>query len=170
MSWVWTAMAVTVAVALGLALAAVVARIGPDAPSQAVEHEVPAQIDRADFARSECEWLVAVFSSSTCDACAGVLQRASVLESEHVSVVDVEVSDQPAIHDRYRITAVPTTIVADAQGVVVTSFLGPVSSTHLWAAVAEARQPGSVPQGCTEPLAAQPPVSERLDSEPGTET
>jgi hypothetical protein len=28
------------------------------------------------------------------------------------------------------------------------SFMGPVSSTHLWAAVAELRDPGSVPPGC----------------------
>jgi hypothetical protein len=44
--------------------------------------------------------------------------------------------------------AMPITCVADRGGDVVASFIGPVSSTHLWAAVAEARSPGSVPPGC----------------------
>jgi hypothetical protein len=40
--------------------------------------------------------------------------------------------------------------VADQDGSVRASFLGPVSSTHLWAAVAELREPGSVPPGCAD--------------------
>jgi hypothetical protein len=32
------------------------------------------------------------------------------------------------------------TLVVDDNGVVRTSFVGPVSATHLWAAVAEARE------------------------------
>ncbi len=38
--------------------------------------------------------------------------------------------------------------VADATGVVRASFLGPVTATDLWAAVAEAREPGSTPDEC----------------------
>ena len=41
-------------------------------------------------------------------------------------------------------------VIADAEGVVHRSFLGTVSATHLWAAVAEARDPGSAPPGCGE--------------------
>jgi hypothetical protein len=38
-------------------------------------------------------------------------------------------------------------VIADANGVVVKSFLGPMTATDLWAAVAEARDPGSTPVG-----------------------
>ena len=50
----------------------------------------------------------------------------------------------------HTITAVPTLVVADADGVVRASFLGPVTATDLWAAVAELREPGSVPPGCAD--------------------
>jgi hypothetical protein len=39
--------------------------------------------------------------------------------------------------------------VADAEGAVRASFVGPATATDLWAAVAELRDPGSVPPGCT---------------------
>jgi hypothetical protein len=42
---------------------------------------------------------------------------------------------------------VPTLVVADARGVAVAAFLGPMTATDLWAAVAEARDPGSSPTG-----------------------
>jgi hypothetical protein len=40
---------------------------------------------------------------------------------------------------------VPVVAVADADGVVRAGFAGPISATDLWAAVAEARSPGSLP-------------------------
>ena len=54
---------------------------------------------------------------------------------------------------RYGIDAVPTVVIADAQGVAVAAFLGPMTATDLWAAVAEAREPGSTPGGgaCQRP-------------------
>jgi hypothetical protein len=79
--------------------------------------------------------------------CAQVVAKAQVLECADVAVDDVEYSADRALHERYSIDAVPTLVVADAQGVVVTSFLGPMTATDLWAAVAEAREPGSTPGG-----------------------
>ena len=49
---------------------------------------------------------------------------------------------------RYHVEAVPTTVIADERGVVQRSFIGPVSSVHLWGALAGLRDPGSVPDGC----------------------
>ena len=46
------------------------------------------------------------------------------------------------------IEAVPTTLVVDGDGVVAAGFIGPITATDLWAAVAEAREPGSTPGGC----------------------
>jgi hypothetical protein len=112
-------------------------------------HHVPTSVSRADFTRPDAAWLVVVFSSAVCDSCAAVWEVARQLESSVVATQEVEVKAEPALHARYGIDAVPTTIVCDAEGGVVQSFLGPVTATHLWAAVAEAREPGSVPPGCS---------------------
>ncbi len=113
-------------------------------------HEAPAQVDRNDFDGAEREWLVAVFSSATCNSCAETVARASVLGSDAVAVAEVEVGRHPELHKRYSIDAVPITVIADSAGVVRQSFIGPVSSTHLWGALAELRDPGSVPQSCSD--------------------
>lgn len=140
-----------VAVVLGAsALAAAVViqrRQRPDAPVR-TGYAVPQQVDRSDFDRPDAPWLVAVFTSATCDTCRGVWDRAQHLGSEQVAVQELEHKAQRGLHDRYRIEAVPTTLIADRDGVVVRSFLGPVTATDLWAAVAEAREPGSTPDSC----------------------
>ena len=111
-------------------------------------YAVPLQLVRADFDRPEAPWLVVVFTSATCSTCAGVWERAAHLASDAVAVQEVEVGARKDLHDRYRIEAVPTTVIADADGVVRRHFLGPVTATDLWAAVAEAREPGSTPDAC----------------------
>lgn len=117
-----------------------------EAPTQP-SWQVPSQLDRADFERPEAPWLVAVFTSSTCHVCADVARKAQVLESAEVAVHDVEFTARRDLHRRYRIDAVPTLVIADADGVVRASFLGPVTATDLWCAMAEVREPGSTPQG-----------------------
>ena len=74
-----------------------------------------------------------------------MVAKAKVLEAPDVAVDDVEVSQRRALHERYRIEAVPITVVADAAGVVRASFVGPATATDLWAIVAEVREPGSTP-------------------------
>jgi thioredoxin-related protein len=138
--------AVVIVVVVGIVALVARRRRVPDAPTQR-RFTAPEQLDRSDFARPEAPWLVAVFSSATCDVCAQVVAKAAVLECADVAVADVEyVADRP-LHEKYSIDAVPTLVVADAQGVVVASFLGPMTATDLWAAVAEAREPGSTPGG-----------------------
>jgi hypothetical protein len=82
---------------------------------------------------------VAVFTSGTCQSCAEALTRAEVLRSEAVAVEEAEYTARGDLHGRYRIEAVPTIVVADAEGVVQASFVGPPSAADLWAAVAGAR-------------------------------
>ncbi|MGQ0830185.1 MAG: thioredoxin domain-containing protein [Microthrixaceae bacterium] len=131
-----------------LAVAAVIQRRQRiDAPVR-TGYAVPAQLDRADFARPEAPWLVVVFTSATCSTCAGVWERAQPLASASVAVQEVELSAARDLHERYAIEAVPTALVVDRDGVVRASFLGPVTATDLWAAVAEAREPGSTPGRC----------------------
>ncbi len=116
-----------------------------DAPTQPV-FSAPAQVDRADFEAGHSPWLVAVFSSASCTTCNDVVSKARVLSCDAVAVIDVEYSASPALHRKYHIDAVPIVVVADSRGVVRASFVGPMSATDLWAAVAEARDPGSTPE------------------------
>jgi hypothetical protein len=50
------------------------------------------------------------------------------------------------LHQKYKVDAVPIAVIADRDGVVRASFVGPMSATDLWAAVAEVRDPGSSPE------------------------
>jgi hypothetical protein len=64
-------------------------------------------------------------------------------------VQEVEISARRDLHQRYSIDAVPIIVLADAEGVVRASFVGPPSATDLWAAVAEARELGGAASGST---------------------
>lgn len=120
-------------------VAVVVQRRRPDPPTQAT-WTIPSQLDRNDFDRPDAPWLVAVFTSATCNTCALALQKANVLASDDVAVQDVEAKARAGLHARYHIEAVPLIVVADSEGVVRSSFAGPPSATDLWAAVAGARE------------------------------
>ena len=133
---------VVVIIAAGVAV--VMERRRPDPPTQP-ELEAPVQVDRADFPEAQAPWLVALFSSSTCDACVAMRTKVAVLASTDVAVVDIDWSADPALHERYRVPGVPMTLIVDAEGVVQRSFFSTVTATDLWAAVAEAREPGSTP-------------------------
>lgn len=109
------------------------------APTQPRHHEVPAQLDRADFDGPETPWLVAVFTSATCENCARVWPKAEALRAPDVAVMDIPHPARRDLHQRYGIDVVPMVLVADADGVVRASFIGNPSATDLWAAVAEAR-------------------------------
>lgn len=149
-----------VVVALAAAVAVVIERRRPDPPANGA-WPVPSQLDRDDFTHPDAPWLVAVFSSATCQSCADVMNKSMVLESTEVAVEEVEVKARADLHARYGIEAVPTVVVADHEGVVRASFVGPPTATDLWAAVAEARRAGSSP----EPELGQLP---RPDGGPGT--
>lgn len=125
-------------VVVAVIVAIVLERRRPEAPTQG-DWAVPAQLDRADFARPDAPWLVAVFTSATCDSCARTIEQARVLASDAVAVDEAEVKARPDLHRRYHIDAVPIVVVADAEGVVRRSFTGPPSATDLWAAVAGVR-------------------------------
>lgn len=129
--------AAVVALAAGVAVA--VQRRRPQVPTQG-GYAVPTQIDRTEFADEDCPWLVLVFTSATCDSCADTLAKAQVLQADGaVSVQNIEVSDRPDLHGRYRIDAVPLVVMADADGVVRRSFVGPPSATDLWETLARIR-------------------------------
>lgn len=143
--------------AAGLAVVAIVVALylqrGKNtAPTEgAGEFRAPTRLDRSDFVRPDAPWLVVVFAAATCDSCAEVWTKAKVLESESVAVQRVEEKADAELHRSYDIRAVPTTVIVDAEGEVRASYMGPVSATHLWAGLADLREPGTVPPECGEP-------------------
>ena len=120
-------------------------RARSDAPTQA-RWSVPTQLDRADFESPSVPWLVAVFTSATCDSCARAMEKAGVLRSPSVVVQDIAYQDRKDLHTRYAVDVVPMILVAGPDGVVGASFVGVPTATDLWAAVAEARDPGASPE------------------------
>ncbi|MEI6401884.1 MAG: thioredoxin family protein [Actinomycetota bacterium] len=118
-------------------VAFVMRRRRDDAPTQ-VQYSAPQQLDRADFV-GDTDWVLVAFSSATCHTCADMVSKAMVMASPSLSVQEVEFGANRALHRRYAIDAVPTLVLADRQGVVHRSFIGRVTATDLWAAVAEAR-------------------------------
>ena len=143
-------------IVVALVLAAVAALVAvatdrsrrKDAPTQPRTYAAPLQVDRSDFPRPDAEWLVVAFTSSVCGTCADVTAKVAALEGPQVAVAVVDAVEQQDLHARYQVEAVPIVAVAGADGVVQASFVGPVSATHLWGALAELREPGSVPEGC----------------------
>src|SRR5690349_230031 len=77
-------------------------KVAPPTQGRAV---VPQQLDRNDFPRPEAPWLVVLFTSSTCDSCEGLLDKALPLASEQVSVTEAEWPASRALHERYKIEA-----------------------------------------------------------------
>ena len=126
-------------VVVALVIAAVIRRRQPDAPIGSGDWEIPAQLDRADFIEPGKEWLVAVFTSNTCDSCEKATAKAAVLAGDRVAYEVVPWQERKALHERYGVEVVPMILVADREGVVQKSFIGVPSATDLWAAVAEAR-------------------------------
>jgi len=141
-------------VAAVLAVAAVVVarvleRRRPEPPTQSgarADWAPPGQLDRADFDTPERPWLVAVFTSATCDSCRDATAKAAVLASGQVAVQEIPWQERKDLHDRYGVEVVPCTVMADAEGVVHRAFVGAPSATDLWAALAEARSPGTSPE------------------------
>ena len=106
--------------------------------------QVPDRVDRADFAHPERPWLLVVFTSRRCVSCADALAAArdAAAGRDDVAVVQVEHTTDPALHERYRIDAVPALLVCDARGVTRASFLGAVGAERVRAALEDADDDG----------------------------
>ncbi len=139
---------VVIAMAVAVGISLILRRRASDAPTQG-GFQMPTQLDRGDFDSPDAPWLVAIFTSSTCDACADVANKAMVLASQEVAVQRIDYIDNPDLHKRYKVDAVPTLVIVDNRGVVRNGFLGPMKAQDLWAAVAECREPGSTPDPCS---------------------
>lgn len=134
-----------VLVVLAAGAAVVLRRRAATAPPTQAKWAVPTQLDRDDFEARHLEWLVVVFSSATCDSCIEAVAKARVLASSQVGFQEIAYQEGKDLHTRYGVEAVPTTLLADGEGVVQGSFVGSVTATDLWAALARARSASSEP-------------------------
>lgn len=125
---------------VAIAVATVVRRRRAVDPPTQPRRDLPVQIDRADFAGEG--WVLVVFTSDTCSTCADVVRKAEAARSDLLSVDVASFQARRDLHERYAIDSVPAVLVADARGVVHRTFIGPVTATDLWAAVADARGAG----------------------------
>ncbi len=132
-------------ITVAAAVAFLLRRRRPAPPTQP-RWRVPTQLDRSEFEGNGQDWLVAVFTSSACQSCERATAKAAVLASVHVAYQEIAYQDRKDLHERYGIDAVPTIVMADGEGVVRKSFVGVPSATDLWAALAEARAPGTSPE------------------------
>ena len=138
-----------VLVVLAVVAARLIERRRPAPPTQSgvrAGWSPPAQLDRADFDGTDRPWLVAVFTSATCESCRDTTAKARVLASGQVAFQDIPWQERKDLHDRYGVEVVPLTLVTGPDGVVRASFVGAPSATDLWAALAEARHPGASPE------------------------
>ncbi len=128
-----TLLIVVVVVALAGVASVVAQRRRPDPPTSP-RMAVPQQLDRRDFADPDQPWLLVVFASETCASCRDAWDVIGAIDLDDVSVQRLDFPAARAIHDRYQIDSVPTTVLADHDGVVRWSALGAPAR----AAVAEA--------------------------------
>lgn len=128
---------VVILVVLAVVVALLLRRRRPDPPS-APSYRAPSQLDRDDFARPDAPVLAVVFASTTCNTCPDVWALVhGRSEGDDLLVADrVDVQDRGDLHRRYRIDGVPTTVLADSQGVVAATFFGPITADQLDEAIA----------------------------------
>lgn len=135
-------LALVVLTALAVGIALLLQRRRPDPPS-APSYRAPQQLDRDDFAGGGAPILIALFASTTCETCPtawlAIEQVAAAWSDPGAPLVTqrIDVQDDAELHRRYKIDGVPTTVVADAEGVVVQTFFGPITALEL----AEALEP-----------------------------
>ena len=132
-------LAIAIVGAVGGVVFALVAQRGSKPSPINDTYPVPRQLHRQDFPNPDAPWLVALFTSESCDGCAPMRSKVDVLASREVAVCELSFPEERELHDRYAISGVPMVLVADAEGVVLRAFVGPTSATDLWAAVASAR-------------------------------
>ncbi|NLV55372.1 MAG: hypothetical protein GXY13_07155 [Acidimicrobiales bacterium] len=143
-----------VALVVGLVAVGVAAlirrRVSSDAPTRP-GWAVPDNVDRRDLEHADRPWMVAVFSSATCNACRATWEKARQLESDEVGVQDIDSVRDARLHERYGVDAVPLLLLLDERGDVRGHFLGEPTTADLWSAMAALRDDGD-PRGDADPV------------------
>ncbi|MCB0989690.1 MAG: thioredoxin family protein [Acidimicrobiales bacterium] len=119
-------------IAVALVVAFVAQRRRTDPPTQATPvRSLPQQLDREDFAAPGTTFVVVMFSSDTCDACALVSETVKAIEAPDVAFQNVSWQADKKLHARYEIESVPATVIAGPDGAVGAAFLGTIVEAEL---------------------------------------
>ncbi len=127
---------VVAAVVIAAAAAALVRRRRPDPPTVPAV-SVPAQLDRHDFELPEREWLLVLFTSATCLSCAEARAALAPIDRPDLVVQEAALETHRPLHERYSVDWVPVVVLADREGVVRWSRVGPPTPNDLNRALAE---------------------------------
>ncbi len=80
---------------------------------------------------------IIAFTESSCDSCQEVVRLIRGPAGAGIPVADVEFGAEPALHRRFEIDTVPTTLVVDSEGSVIAGWVGRVDLGEFAAALAE---------------------------------
>jgi len=134
---VTTLVLVAGAVIIALAVSALAGKSSTSVVAEP-EHHIPVHLDGSDFHDTSSNRLLVVFSSKKCNTCAQVIDAVSRITLPELTVEVVDIETRPDLHTKYRIDAVPTTVLAEPSGRVVKSFLGPAGRVLIERAISDA--------------------------------
>lgn len=122
-------------IAVGIAVVLDRRRRPTSVPSR--QFRLPTHIDRGDLPDAELPWVLAVFTSTSCDTCRGVVEAAQPLRSDTVGVAELAFQLHRSLHNKYEIEAVPAALLVDRAGEVRASWLGVIEPGELWGRVSD---------------------------------
>ncbi len=125
-----------VLVVLSVAAAVVINRRQAGAPFTIRHGAVPSRVRPEDVGLPAGAAIV-IFTEATCRSCQQALALVKGPAGAELPVAEIEYGQQRPLHDQYGIDTVPTTVVVDAEGVVVGGWTGSVDPGLLAAALAE---------------------------------
>lgn len=125
-------------VVIALAVALAVQRRRGSAAGSVPHSTVPATVDLASLGMDACPAIV-VFTEETCRTCAAAIAVVRGPAGAGVPVAEVPFAGARDLHRRHGIDTVPTTVVADGEGLVVDGWTGRVDESALTAALAHVR-------------------------------
>lgn len=100
---------------------------------------MPASVDPADFGGLGAPVSIVLFTHTDCRACSAARR---ICGSLSVPVVEIDGHEDQAVLDRYGIDGVPTTLVVDWGGTVLSGWVGPLNPRQVEDAVTNPGAPG----------------------------
>lgn len=125
-----------VLIAVAVTIAFVFERRRTDTPFSARRGAVPTRVRPVDVGLDDAPAIV-VFTEASCQSCQAAIQLVRGPAGADFPVADVEYGADRALHDRYGIDTVPTTVAVHRDGNVAGGWTGKVDPAELTQALAE---------------------------------
>ena len=81
-----------------------------------------------------------LFSSTNCNACSAARAQLAELSADDLVIQEITWQDDPEVHRRYRIPAVPTTVLVTASGATFHAVIGRPGAGELAGELERARR------------------------------